>query len=147
MYSRYQNYRFGTGVSVPRNYSGNAFSESLGETQDYIQGEAIAEDIAQQEEIQDSEHPVLPQDESDLFASSDAEEDSGEAIAAIKEDTHRAQKKKGLFDLPFKFNIGKLFSGGFGSEELLILALIFLILQSGDADEIILLLALLLFVG
>ena len=48
---------------------------------------------------------------------------------------------------PFGFNVGKLFSGGIGVEELLIIGLILLIAQSENNEDIIVLLALLLFIG
>ena len=46
----------------------------------------------------------------------------------------------------FKIDVGHLFRGGIGIEELLIIGLILLIAQSEDNDDIILLLALLLFI-
>ena len=46
----------------------------------------------------------------------------------------------------FKLDIGRLFHGGIGVEELLIIGLILLIAQSDNNDDMILLLALLLFI-
>ena len=45
------------------------------------------------------------------------------------------------------FNVGRLFRGGIGFEELLIIALILLISQNDNNDDIIVLLALLLYIS
>lgn len=139
MYSRYQNYRFGSGIRVPDNYSGNAFTEreeAILEKEERVEPEAVVEARDEQEErlVEESGDEATPSEES--AATSQAES----AAPA-------SHFKMGPLRLPFKFNIGRLFSGGFGSEELLILALIFLILGESTDDEIILLLALLLFIG
>jgi hypothetical protein len=56
------------------------------------------------------------------------------------------ERKKRL-PFGFNFNLGRIFSGGFGFEELLLIAIILLVSQNDSGDELILFLALLLFVG
>ncbi len=131
MYSRYPNYRFSGGVKVPDNYSGNAFKPS-----DTPEEEIVGTDSS----LSHSE------------TVSESEEDSALAVAAeskAEPESVETFKRggKGIAFPNFKFNIGRIFSGGFGFEELLIIGLILLISQNGADDDIILLLALLLFIG
>ncbi|MBQ7383482.1 MAG: hypothetical protein IJV72_01675 [Clostridia bacterium] len=134
MYSRYPNYRFSGGVRVPDNYSGNAFKpESQNQN---VEAEAVKaerlEAVAEQIGAAEAVEPIKEK----------APEGEGtESVSAFK-----AEKSKFRFP-SFNFNVGKLFSGGFGFEELLIIGLILLISQNGADDDIILLLALLLFIG
>ncbi len=130
MYSRYPNYRFSGGVRVPDNYSGNAFKpadESQGENE-----EAVAEVISSVSETNEGS-------------------DTRESLSDMSESAESAPVLKSVAGKPrfpsFRFNLGRIFSGGFGFEELLIIGLILLIAQSGTDDDIILLLALLLFIG
>ena len=122
MYSRYPNYRFSGGVRIPDNYSGNAFGAPEAppreSAEEHIGAEARAEESA----------PV--------------EAESARESAEV----FKSEKEKPRFP-SFGFGLGRLFSGGFGFEELLIIGLILLIAQSGTDDDIILLLALLLFIG
>ena len=118
MYSRYPNYRFSGGVRIPDNYSGNAFGAP---DEPPEEGERPEESVAVSEELEQSES-----------------RESAEVVKACRE--------KPRFP-SFRFNLGSIFSGGFGFEELLIIGLILLIAQGGADDDIILLLALLLFIG
>ena len=103
MYTRYPNYRFGSKVRVPENYSGNAFFGDGNDVSDANVGEQKADDVLA--------------DAVEVNAKESAEE-LGESVAVVG----RAEKKTKLPQ--FKFDVGKLFSGGFGYEELLIVALI-----------------------
>ena len=121
MYSRYPNYRFSSGVKLPENYSGNAFKTSDGGEAEGVR--EVAEEISVEKEIE-------------------REVAEDESVPAVKVGS------KGLHFPGFKFDIGRIFSGGFGFEEILIIGLILLISQNGKGDDdIILLLALLLFIG
>ena len=126
MYSRYPNYRFSGGVKIPNNYSGNAFKPTESEAEEPRGAIEVAET-----ELNDESEPTL---------AVETPEDSAEAVAAS------AHPRRPLFG-GLKFNVGRIFSGGIGFEELLIIGLILLIAQSDTDDDIILLLALLLFVG
>ena len=123
MYSRYPNYRFG-GIKIPENYSGNAFSEP-------------AEKVAEQGESEDL--PEQAEESLDITAKV-APEDEKSVSAALLE-------RKRRLPFGFNFNLGRIFSGGFGFEELLLIAIILLVSQNDSGDELILFLALLLFVG
>lgn len=127
MYSRYPNYRFSGGVRVPENYSGNAFSASEDKDDKIIESDLT------------EEAPKTPTETVSEAAAEGRGDETAETFKPVQ---------KG-FRLPgFKFDIGKIFSGGFGFEELLIIGLILLISQNGKGDDdIILLLALLLFIG
>ena len=124
MYSRYPNYRFGGGIKIPENYSGNAFSDPPAESTE----QGMAEDSSQ-DTTEIVEAPTLS-----------APDESESVNAAL---LHR--KKRLPFG--FNFNFGRLFSGGFGFEEILLIAIILLVSQNDTGDDLILFLALLLFVG
>ena len=68
-------------------------------------------------------------------------------LCVVGDDDQSIYRFARLPRLPFKLDIGKVFSRGFGFEELLILALILLISQGSNDDDTILLLILLLFIG
>ena len=127
MYSRYPNYRFG-GIKIPENYSGNAFSEPT-------EVEVASDEVAEEVEAVDAV---------------DAVEEAKEKIEAVKtsEDSVSASLSRSRRGLPFgfKFDLRRLFSGGVGFEEILLIAVILLVSQNDSGDELILLLALLLFV-
>ena len=129
MYSRYPNYRFG-GIKIPENYSGNAFSEPLEKVTE--QG-AEAEMSAEMEEHTE----IMGAPAASVSDKSDTEESLSAALLQ--------RKKRSPFG--FNFNLGRLFSGGFGFEELLLIAIILLVSQNDSGDDLILFLALLLFVG
>ena len=119
------------GFAVPENYSGNAFREN-GEV-DYTNEETMPFEEEELTEARGAEAET-------------AEEEIAEAVGKIFEEK---PKNNGtlLSRSGFGFNIGKLFGGGIGFEELLIIGLIFLIAQSENNEDIIVLLALLLFIG
>ena len=125
MYSRYPNYRFGGGIKIPENYSGNAFSDPPSP----IAEQGTAEDLPTPEttELEAVQTAVSPDD-------------------AKSESAGVLHHKKRL-PFGFNFNLGRLFSGGFGFEEMLIIALILLVSQNDSGDDLILFLALLLFIG
>ena len=115
--------RFTSEFEVPQNYSGNAFRE---------------ENIEELFE-ENSEQTVVPEQEN---FSEKATEASSDKVCEPQ------PKKKGLFGgAGFGFDIGRIFSGGIGYEELLIIGLILLVAQCEDSQDILLLLVLLLFVG
>ena len=130
MYSKYANYRFPSKVRLPENYSGNAFAAN---EPDKAVNEPLAEPL------------------SDIVGT--AEENDG-YVPEVKNDTAE-EKQVSLISntgkkikLPFiDLNIGKLFSGSFGFEELLLIALIFRLSQGDNDDGMILVLIFLLFVG
>ena len=125
MYTRYPNYRFGSKIRLPENYSGNAFASKESEELDASDTEDFVEDVA-----------------ADTVSSDEPErkEAASEEVAVMGREEKRIK-------LPsFKLDVGKLFSGGFGFEELLIIALILLISSGDNDDDTILLLALLLFI-
>lgn len=125
MYSRYPNYRFSGGMRLPENYSGNAFKSSEEEPEEKI---LDADDHSSSDSVS-ADNSLTEQTES---------KDSAEVF--------KPSDKK--FRLPgFNLNIGRIFSGGFGIEELLIIGIILLLSKNDTDDDIILLLALLLFIG
>ena len=106
------------GFAVPENYSGNAFVD---ETNDEVE-----ENIIEETEENKAEESIT------------AGEDNVDSIkvAAVPQGQSR-----------FGLNVGRLFRGGIGFEELLIIALILLIAQNDNNDDVIVLLALLLFIS
>lgn len=115
------------GFAVPENYSGNAFRETPEELVDVA---AYEEEHVQDEVIRDDNETV---------------EVGAEHHHKMIEEDHK--KRGGLFShTGFGFNIGNLF-GSIGFEELLIIGLILLIAQKENNEDIIVLLALILFIG
>ena len=113
---------YNRGFAVPENYSGNAFSDK--------------EESGQEVEIIEPEASGPEKEETKESVATDKDtEDVIEVCSA-----HRGASR-------FGFNVGKLFRGGIGFEELLIIALILLIAQSDNNDDVIVLLALLLFIS
>ena len=113
MYTRYPNYRFGSRVRLPENYSGNAFSAGS----EALESVSVESDVSD-----DNTADTVPSDNSQKNGDIDKD------VAVIG-----GEEKK--IKLPsFKLEVGKLFSGGLGFEELLIIALILLI-SSGDNDD------------
>ena len=114
MYTKYPNYRFGSRVKLPENYSGNAFAAQSGEAIDRENYESGAND--------DNTADTVP------VGDGEKNVDTDNSVAVIS----GGEKK---IKLPsFKLEVGKLFSGGLGFEELLIIALI-LLLSGGDNDD------------
>ncbi len=130
MYSKYANYRFPSKVRLPENYSGNAFAA---EEADKADNELSAEPLSDTVGI--IEEAAAPPPET----KKDTEEEKQVSLIS-----HMGKKIKLPF---FDLNIGKLFSGKFGFEELLLIALIFLLSQGDNDDGMILVLIFLLFVG
>lgn len=126
MYARYPNYRFG-GIKIPENYSGNAFN---GETDERFADSSVEKD----EEVPSTQN--APQSE----ALASVEESAPSALS------HRGERRRSA-PFGFNFDLGRLFSGGFGFEELLIIAVILLVSQNEAQRDLVLLLAILLFVG
>ncbi len=87
--------------------------------------------IGQKESVPEVDEEVEPKD---IPSESEIREEKKEEIPVLP----RAER--------FKLDVGRLFHGGIGVEELLIIGLILLIAQSENNDDIILLLALLLFI-
>ena len=126
MYSRYPNYRFSGGMRLPENYSGNAFKPSE----------------------EESEEKILDAEENNPSSDSTAAADSINEQTELKDSAEVFKPSDKKFRLPgFNLNIGRIFSGGFGIEELLIIGIILLLAKNDTDDDIILLLALLLFIG
>ena len=124
MYTRYPNYRFGSKVKLPENYSGNAFAPEESESAD------ISDDIRVDDTFENR-----------------VSVDSNESVKEPEGDVAVMGRADKRIKLPsFKLDVGKLFSGGFGFEELLIIALILLISGGDNDDDTVLLLALLLFI-
>ncbi len=115
--------RFTSEFELPRNYSGNAFRE------------AIAPPPA---EVEEQKREAVQE-----------EDVASTAAKTVVEDVcMQPEKKKGLLGgAGFGFDVGRLFSGGIGYEELLILGLILLVAQNEGNEDVLILLVLLLFVG
>ena len=112
------------GFALPENYSGNAFRESRGAIVDDIEEESVGVE--------------------ELTEDTQTAENASEPTCKTFEEDH---KKGGLLSRTgFGFNLGNLF-GSIGFEELLIIGLILLIAQNENNEDIIVLLALLLFIG
>ena len=117
---------FGDSIAVPENYGGSAFREApLPE---------MIEPSEYEENVEREESPAEERIE---------EEGTVEAGLSLGE---RCEKKHSLFGSGFGFRVPRIF-GEIGFEELLIIGLIFLIAQSENNEDIIVLLALLLFIG
>ena len=128
MYYRSQGYRYPKDVRIPINYSGNAFSESS----DANINEEPEQSIIELQPESESKDELSIQHES-TESSKDTEEAS---------ESSNSTPAASLFN-----NLGKnsLFSK-IGSEELLILALVFLLSDTDSDNDIIWLLLLLLFI-
>ena len=116
--------RYTSQINVPENYSGNAF-RGVGEDSEVIEVEASERDEVTEQELLEDDHS--------------SEDRATDSIAVHK----KASDSKGE---PFGLDIGRLFKGGIGFEELLIVGLILLMAQGEENDDIVLLLALLLFI-
>ena len=128
MYYRSQGYRYPKDVRIPINYSGNAFSES----NDANTNEEPEQSIIELQTESESK------DESSIQHESTESSKNTEEASESSDSTPAAS----LFN-----NLGKnsLFSK-IGSEELLILALVFLLSDTDSDNDIIWLLLLLLFI-
>ena len=153
-YAKYGNYPLT--VSVPENYSGNAFdvSEGAGVGIDVDTGIDAADEI-------DADAVLAISDDGDKRVNENAgTSEKGEISDDAKESSSKkesaecsanaSERRKGLFpglNFNFNFNPARLFGGGIGTEELLIIGLILLFAQSEGNEDMILLLILLFFIG
>ena len=119
MYNR--SYRQRRPPQIPMNYSGNAFERFSPEKGNF--------DVMPIPPVEREAMPTAPE-----FA--DEKYEKCENIEKY-EDKEKPNFLSGLFG-------GKLFPRGIGNEELLLLALILLVAQSGDADELLIYLVILL---
>ena len=120
MYYRSQGYRYPSSMRVPINYGGNAFSDA--------------------EPTDAAEEPSKDQSISDVSA--DLITDTPDSAEQSESDEKSAPASSLLGNL----GSGSLFGGRIGSEELLILALVFLLSDTDADSDIIWLLLLLLFI-
>ena len=140
MYTKYPNYRFGSRVKLPENYSGSAFMMGGVHKSDSTDDEQDTE-VSDQKRLAVCEGCDGNERKNEREEMSSVNEQKREIESALV----KKQAKKPL--LPsFGLDALGLFSHGFGFEELLLVALIILISQGEGDDELILLLALLLFV-
>lgn len=127
MYVRPPNYRYPPSVRVPENYGGSAFREP---PQPVVNTTEVPED-AQGKQIL-------------------AEEELAASAAEPKEESEKSEQASLLSPHGFHLRLGSLFGKdrGIGTEELLIIALIILLADndSGNFDDLILMLALLFFI-
>ncbi len=122
MYVKPQNYRFPAGgVRLPQNYSGNAFG---------ISQPADDETAEEQMHLKEKEEDGTLPDTSEVTASATPEE---HPVGLLKNGN-------------FHLRLGSLLGGKFGTEEFLILAMILLLADGDDNDELILFLILLFFI-
>ena len=121
---------FRGGFAVPENYSGNAFGD---------------EEKSQNELVKENEN--TPEIEEN--AKTENERNNREGCVYTKEDEGETVEVSAvpLGAFRFSLNASRLFRGGIGFEEILIIALILLISQSEDNEDVIVLLALLLFIS
>ena len=127
MYYRSQGYRYPRDMRVPINYSGNAFLESKSNNEDKEPIELAASSAPQNDAEQETEHHESSPDLLTEAANNEAEASAPTSI--------------------FKgFGSNSLYGGRIGSEELLILALVFLLSDADTDSDIIWLLLLLLFI-
>ena len=144
---RYPTYRSGNyspDFSVPDNYSGNAFRSGVHESEITLEGESNTDmaDVNIAENTDGMENAEVSVDFDNPDDSPKADE-SIETMGKVNEGEERRVKEKGGFG----FDIGKLFNGGIGFEEILIIGLMLLVGKDGGNEDIIILLALLLFIG
>lgn len=126
MYSSRPRYsRYSSQFNVPENYSGNAFRKSAD------RDEVIEVDV--DEEEKETSQSVLETEEN--------AESKNNSVAVSKNTSDTKSAPSG-----FGLDIGRLFKGGIGFEELLIIGLILLMAQGEENDDIVVLLALLLFI-
>ena len=133
MYYRSQGYRYPRNLQIPVNYGGNAFSEK--------------ENSAEEESFTEKEN-----DTEEAFAKKENEpstvsDDYGKSEESTKDTEEAEQKSEAAPTSLFQSLTSKsLFGGRIGSEELLILALVFLLSDTDSDNDIIWLLLLLLFI-
>ena len=133
MYYRSQGYRYPRGVQIPVNYGGNAFLEK----------ENSAEEESFAEKENDTEEAFTEKENEPSTVS----DDYGKSEESTKDTEETEQKSEAAPTSLFQSLTSKsLFGGRIGSEELLILALVFLLSDTDSDNDIIWLLLLLLFI-
>ena len=132
MYYRSQGYRYGKDVSIPINYSGSAFIANESDT--YV------DNSENDSNIQSDTTETIPQYDSTIIDATAEIENSNtpQTITSEKSQSTTASIFKNLTSNSFLKHIG--------SEDLLILALIFLLSDTDTDNDIIWLLVLLLFI-
>ena len=125
MYYRSQGYPYQKNINLPPNYRGNAFQDKPEEQND------------KREEIISSEQPEE--------TSKETQQKTYEAIEVPSKETALLSKKDSATETG-SFKQNSFLNGKIGSEELLLLAVIFLISDSEGSDDILWLLILLLFI-
>ena len=142
-YTRYDSYP--QAIKVPRNYSGNAFSE------DFVRENTDEREVGEQKSAEalpraDVVESATEEKRADMPAWQGTPSDE-ESTKEESEECPAAPKKRSLLGSGgFSFDLGKLF-GGIGFEELLIVGLILLLSQNEGNEDVILLLILLFFIG
>lgn len=116
MYYRPQGYRYSQGMKLPSNYGGSAFQSN---------------EIYSDEEQKEEKAPPSSLETQEAQANPDEE---------------KSEKREKPASLLSGLHQGSLFGGRIGSEELLIIALIFLLSDAEGSDDVIWLLLLLLFI-
>ena len=119
MYYRSHGYPYQKNINLPPNYGGNAFSNNKNEKSDSV------------------EEPEEPLFETSNEASEEAISEKSENLVVNIKESHATE----AVSLKQSSFLGKI-----GSEELLLLAIIFLISDSDGSDDILWLLILLLFI-
>ena len=141
-YTRYDSYP--QTIKVPRNYSGNAFSDDfVRENTDGREGDEI---IARADTAESAPEEKAKKEEKREDIPTFQGEVSEESGKGALEECSASPKKRSLFGSGFSFDLGKLF-GGIGFEELLIVGIILLLAQNEGNEDIILLLILLFFIN
>ena len=130
MYNR--SYRQRRPPTIPINYSGNAFSRTPPEKGNF---DVMPIPSPPMIEVTPTECEEKHADKCEKECDDHNEKPSE---CGNREDSAKHNFLSGLFG-------GKLFPRGIGSEELLLLALIILVSQSGEADDLLIYLAILLF--
>ena len=134
MYYRSQGYRYPKNMNIPPNYSGNAFSEENSSEKEKSLDENYVSDEATQ--ITTEFAPELPKEIPEAIESSTPDE---------PDSAQESTKNVAPTSLFGNFT-SKSFLSRIGSEELLILALVFLLSDTDSDNDIIWLLLLLLFI-
>ncbi len=121
--------RYTSEFELPKNYSGNAFAKDS--------------DLRVAPMVDEPEYEEV-NDEMENFANEAREEAGANSIptsVSVGNDRKSVHKPTG-----FGFDLGRLFGGQMGFEELLIIGLILLMAQNEGNDDVIVLLILLLFI-
>ena len=129
MYYRSQGYRYPRDVRIPINYSGNAFSEQEDNSTKNIETQSIPEDA-----------------ETENQSTKATDIDSEENTDKLSNTSPNESEAKEVSSLFHNSNQSSIFGGKIGSEELLILAIVFLLSDTDSGNDIIWLLLLLLFI-